>query len=179
MRTRVRGGGLQVTAVAGTGVVLLAFDCQHPALLGFIVGKRQAAVAGGWQHMHARYLGSMCEAAECSGGIAEEGVSQLIQSFDWLDCDCMPGQLCEYRVCAVLQLPTGRQQQRPLKLRIRTEPNDQQCTHQVQRHPPTSNSMAAPLTAVWRCLRYFSTEAPQHISPLRLVGELDGCPTGS
>ena len=58
MRTRVRGGGLQVTAVAGTGVVLLAFDCQHPALLGFIVEKRQATAAGGWQHMHARYLGS-------------------------------------------------------------------------------------------------------------------------
>ena len=26
----------------------------------------------------------MCEAAECNGGMAEEGVSQLIQSFDWL-----------------------------------------------------------------------------------------------
>lgn len=130
MRNRVEGQGLALQAIAGTYVVLLAWDIEDEALkeglLGFALKRTDLA------DDESRWLKSMkvFPGAATTLGMSALTKNQPIQSFQWGDYSAKAGHAYTYKLVPLYGQPESLTEGNPLEVTITTESEEGE-THSV------------------------------------------------
>lgn len=133
VKAKSKDGALKVSVVAGTHVVLMAFDMEDAAakkLRGFAVSRSGGSGAQGWL-CGIKYFPSLLEHTPDTGAEFSSR-EQPIQSFLWSDYRAEPGVQYEFTVVALCGAVDAMEEAHTVKFKVKTEKeNDPKSAHAV------------------------------------------------